>query len=466
MQIKIKNLIVDNGAALNEEICVFPYYLLPLNSKIVLYGAGNIGQKYYHQLKYNNYLKVEKWIDKNWKQKRNEGLLVDSIESLINTEYDFIFIAIANKDIVENIIRELKALGIQENKIIWPGEDFVIKQSVINKRLEIYKQAFNNQKRKIFLFMTPEHGNLGDYAIAMAERKFIKKYFPDISYVEVTMPDWQKFSGEYKKIISKEDILFISGGGYLGDMWQSGSIVKEIISAFSDNIKIMFPNTLTYINNSEENMKCDAKFYSMNKNLYIFARDKKSYDKLIEFGYRDKNQIALFPDMALSLDYSEPKLNRNDILLCFRKDTEKIQTEEDIEKIKNYLEKLALNYRITDIHLNKQITRQDGEDAILEKLEEFKRAKLVITDRLHGMIFAAITGTPCIAFDNSTGKIGGVYKWLEKLPYIYFGDIKNISEDYLFKVYNLENCIYKNQHIKDRHFEMAKFIKKLINKFD
>lgn len=43
---------------------------------------------------------------------------------------------------------------------------------------------------------------------------------------------------------------------------------------------------------------------------------------------------------------------------------------------------------------------------------------MVITDRLHGMIFAAITGTPCIAFDNISKKVSGVYKWIESLEYI------------------------------------------------
>ena len=51
--------------------------------------------------------------------------------------------------------------------------------------------------------------------------------------------------------------------------------------------------------------------------------------------------------------------------------------------------------------------------------------KLVVTDRLHCMIFCAVTGTPCIAFDNSNKKISGVYKmWLGDLNYI------SVSEDF------------------------------------
>ena len=36
------------------------------------------------------------------------------------------------------------------------------------------------------------------------------------------------------------------------------------------------------------------------------------------------------------------------------------------------------------------------------------------------MIMAAITDTPCIVFDNSTHKVKGVYKWIEKIDFIQF----------------------------------------------
>ena len=47
---------------------------------------------------------------------------------------------------------------------------------------------------------------------------------------------------------------------------------------------------------------------------------------------------------------------------------------------------------------------------VYNKLTEFASARLVITDRLHGLIFSAITNTPCIAFDNLSGKVHGTYR--------------------------------------------------------
>src|SRR5699024_1734022 len=52
------------------------------------------------------------------------------------------------------------------------------------------------------------------------------------------------------------------------------------------------------------------------------------------------------------------------------------------------------------------------------KFKEFSTSKLVVTDRLHGMIFSLITGTPCIAFDNISKKVSGVYEWFKDTGYI------------------------------------------------
>ena len=45
------------------------------------------------------------------------------------------------------------------------------------------------------------------------------------------------------------------------------------------------------------------------------------------------------------------------------------------------------------------------EEKIEEMLKKYRKCQLVITDRLHGMIFAAITSTPCIALGNYNHKI-------------------------------------------------------------
>jgi pyruvyl transferase EpsI len=301
---------------------------------------------------------------------------------------------------------------------------------------------------------------MGDYAIALAERRFFEEFFPDNTLIEVTMPDWKDYETEYKKIVSERDILCISGGGYIGDMWQSGGVLKEIVSAFPNNIKFLLPNTLTYINNDEETMKIDARFYSAQNNLYIFARDENSYCKLLEYQYRQNDQIALFPDMALLLNFTGNDIpDRNGVILCFRQDKEKACSDDTIDTIKKILVNNEILFFEPDIHLYRTVKRKDGESELQKKLSEFSQAKLVITDRLHGMIFAAITGTPCIAFDNSTGKVAGVYLWIQKLPYIKLVSEEEISEGIIREALSFMACKYENNEIQEHMRRMAKLIK-------
>ena len=76
------------------------------------------------------------------------------------------------------------------------------------------------------------------------------------------------------------------------------------------------------------------------------------------------------------------------------------------------------------------VSLKNREAEVERKLDEFRQSRLVITDRLHGMVFAAITGTPCIAFNNSSGKVEGVWRvWLRHLPYIKFVESADTASD-------------------------------------
>ena len=73
----------------------------------------------------------------------------------------------------------------------------------------------------------------------------------------------------------------------------------------------------------------------------------------------------------------------------------------------------------------------------------FRHTELVITDRLHGMIFSAITGTPCIVINSKSPKVRGCYEWIRHLDYIQFCDdvsrIKDIYEKMEKKKYEYDN---------------------------
>jgi pyruvyl transferase EpsI len=68
------------------------------------------------------------------------------------------------------------------------------------------------------------------------------------------------------------------------------------------------------------------------------------------------------------------------------------------------------------------VTQAMRDEQLQAKWQEFAASRLVITDRLHAMIFAVITGTACIAVDNKSKKVSGVYEWLQDVPYVHYCD--------------------------------------------
>lgn len=87
-----------------------------------------------------------------------------------------------------------------------------------------------------------------------------------------------------------------------------------------------------------------------------------------------------------------------------------------------------------------------NQDYINSILNDYRSAKIVITDRLHGMIFAAITGTPCIVLPNANHKISATYNtWLKQSNYIIFLEKSNVNDFRLaiHSLLKLKNNNYK-----------------------
>ncbi len=87
--------------------------------RVVLYGAGNIGQNYYaHICKYND-ITIVAWADKNYKKFHYNYREVISKNEIMNYEFDLLIVALLDKVRAELVKKELLDSGIPESKIIW-----------------------------------------------------------------------------------------------------------------------------------------------------------------------------------------------------------------------------------------------------------------------------------------------------------------------------------------------------------
>ncbi|WP_022772816.1 polysaccharide pyruvyl transferase family protein [Butyrivibrio sp. AE2015] len=310
---------------------------------------------------------------------------------------------------------------------------------------------------------TPNHGNLGDHAIAIAEQRFFYERFPSIRYREITGDYYRKNSSIIKKLMKTNIVLGISGGGYIGDVWmEEEELVRSVVSSFPDNKIIIFPQTVYYRDTEQGKQEWEITkkiFDNHRADVTFFLREKKSYD-FIKNNLPTLKNVFLTPDMVLSLEKNYG-FKRNGILLCFRDDREKYISIDIVKEIEKCAKEKNIEIKRSSTVLERNVDVSEREQAVEEKLKEFASAKLVVTDRLHGMLFAAITGTPCIAFDNETGKVGGVYEWIKDLNYVFFSD-RNYSERMLFDYIQHLIC-KKNDVYKTDVYEWKKFFETIKN---
>lgn len=282
----------------------------------------------------------------------------------------------------------------------------------------------NKNKKKIFHMSTPVHGNMGDHAIVYATNKFLSDNFKDYKIIEVYRKDIYTYISTIKKVINKDDFIVLIGGGNMGNLWVNEEVDRRfIIDTFKDNKIISMPQTISFTNDldGEKELLKTKKIYNSHNNLIVMAREKKSYEIMKE-NFKN-NKIILNPDMVLYLNnlFGANVNGRSYIMTCLRNDKESLLKEEK-DKFIDKLKKEYSNVVVYDTVLKREVYKRDREKELNKMFNKFRQAKVVITDRLHGMVFAAITKTPCIVTKSLDHKVTGTYEWIKSLNYIKLVD--------------------------------------------
>lgn len=318
------------------------------------------------------------------------------------------------------------------------------------------------ESARLYLLNIPSHGNLGDHLLSVAEHKFLNDNFPNLKIVPVTSSDLYYSISSSLSTVKPNDILCITGGGFLGSFYDEEDRFLTILQKFPKNKVIVMPQTI-YYDDTDKGHKALEKaidYYKSHESLYVVARDRNTYELLKNVLMKGRiENIAFTPDLALYLN-KPLDFERDSILWCLRKDAE---INESNGAILNELTKQIASQNIkeyyTDTYVPYSIPYERESDEVQNKLIQFARAKLVITDRLHGMIFSVITGTPVLAMDNISGKVGQVYEqWINDLNYVRFLSNMDESNDIVSEMLSFDKCTYDNCHLVKMYQPIIDFI--------
>lgn len=274
------------------------------------------------------------------------------------------------------------------------------------------------RRKRVFVFLAADYGNLGDVAITYAQEKILKEKYPDYEIVDVPISKTLSLLCPIKKIATPNDIITITGGGNMGEMYGDIELLRlMVIRTFPNNKIIIFPQTINYSADNTYLLRFAKRTYCNHRNLTMLAREEVSYNKMHELF--PMVNIKITPDIVMTLD-ERHETERKGVVFCLRNDKEKSAQSQKAHDLRTEATNMGLPIIDYDTHIDKEHMPLDVRKEELNKIWTiFNSTQLVVTDRLHGMIFAYITGTPAIVFPNSNFKVEKCYEWIKNCNYIH-----------------------------------------------
>ena len=290
----------------------------------------------------------------------------------------------------------------------------------------MYKFKFSQYKncKKIIFILTPTHGNIGDQAIAYATNKYLEEQFSEYKILEFYRDDIYKYGKSIKSILNDDDVIVLHGGGNMGNLYIEEEVARRLaMEIFPNNKIISMTQTINFSEDDigKKELLKSQMAYNKHKNLTLIAREQKSYHLMNQL--LDVENILLNPDIVLYLSdmFTFDKSKRKNIMTCLRSDKESVlgkQKNDFINRL-NSEYKNVFNY---DTVIPRKVLKEKRHEELKDMFNKFLSSKVVITDRLHGMVFCVITKTPCIVTKSLDHKVIGTYEWVKDLNYIKLVD--------------------------------------------
>lgn len=283
---------------------------------------------------------------------------------------------------------------------------------------------------RAFVLLAADYGNIGDLAITAAQAKFLVKHAGDRAVVMVPISGTRAVIRSLRRQIGPGDLVTIIGGGNMGSLYPDIEELRQlVIRSFPKNRIVCFPQSLDWTQSRESDSALAGilRTYSRHPDLHVFARESVSRDKLHSlFAGHPNVRIGYVPDVVLSVSAAElgfdGRPEPSGILLCMRDDRERSLAPEQLAQLRKTLEDTGQGITVTDTHAGgARLDEARCAHLLADKLAQFTGARLVVTDRLHGMILSLVAGTPCLVLPNANHKIRHTWQdWLRDVPQLRF----------------------------------------------
>lgn len=341
----------------------------------------------------------------------------------------------------------------------------------VKKRLIPYLRAREfplPEGRRNFVFLAADYGNIGDLAITTAQGNFLRRHSPMHHLIDIPISATRELIGSIRRQVKPGDLVTTIGGGNMGAMYPDIEELRQlVIRSFPRNRIVCFPQTLDWDETvvSRRALQRIVKTYSRHPDIHLFARESITRAKLTElFSNHSSVNVGWVPDIVMSAtaeslgakDCTQP----SGILRCLRDDRESALSAADYTKLDNALVKTGYTIEETDTHAGGARLEHAHCAALLAgKISQFREARLVVTDRLHGMILCLLSGTPCLVLPNANHKIRQTWlDWLRDHPRMAFIEPEQFDEisALIDKVLSAPRGDFNESPVDISHYESLK----------
>lgn len=271
---------------------------------------------------------------------------------------------------------------------------------------------------RLILALAADYGNLGDVALTRALLQFAHQHLPSHQPYLLTAGRVYRDLKGVALASGPEDVVALIGGGNMGDLYPDLEEARlRVVRAFPRNRIVSFPQSIQFSGTAagRRALARSRSTYEGHPRLEMFARDAESLLRMRKAFPGAKVYSA--PDTVLSM--SAPTSSSRDIslMVCLRQDKEAGLSASRRAAILAALSTAHPGALLTDTLVSGPRLDYPAYDRHLEMLlGQFARARCAVTDRLHGLIFSVITGTPCVVIENNNHKIRSLVEtWLPGL---------------------------------------------------
>ena len=292
-------------------------------------------------------------------------------------------------------------------------------------------KKFPVKENDILYFGVPYQLNAGDMAQTYCTRNWLKENYPGREIHEFNTAALldESFLHTLKEQSTSSNMIFFQSGYTSHEKHRDHGMHKAVVQLFSNNKIIFMPQTVNITTDAELNRT--AKIFGSHAHLLFLARDRISYEMVERIFVSSGVNLLLYPDIVNILvgadAFQAGGDSRNGVLMVIRNDSEKYYGTQIIHRIQNELFCMGEEVEITDTTLSDidyDSFYTDFESVFSSLIQKWASAKIVITDRYHGTIFAAIANTPVIVLATNDHKVKGGYEWFAKEGYssVYYAD--------------------------------------------